>query len=152
MNKKIYWKATIDGLFGSLILQFLNTFCISVFSTGYSFEQFFLVTIFGALLSTSIYCIFLLKEYENKKVRYFTALGFLFFIIGRVIFLFLDLTVKWEILPLRETNSADGLLIIFMAVCFILTSILLRACVFILLMIRNKRRNQSEDSSVIDEE
>lgn len=137
MNKRILIKAVFDGLIQSLILAGLGTFSISVYSANLALEQYLLIGVICAIFSAVVYAVFTVKEFSNKKIIYFSLVGILCFVLSIVSILALYLTFSFNFVPLREINNADGILILFSIVCYILASIIFRICIFVLSIIKN---------------
>jgi len=140
MNKKIFIKAALDGLIQNLILVCSGTFLFSVYAVSLSVRQYLLAGLFGAILSAVVYVLLIPKESNNKVIICFSLIGMLFFVLSIVTMLVIRLTFTFDILPLREVNNADGILFLFAAGFFVLASITLRVCIFVVLIVRNKYR------------
>ena len=138
MNKKLFKKAALDGLIQSLILFCLETFLVSKYFSNVSLKRFLLVGLFSAVLSTVVFVMFTIKESTNKAIMFFWIISTLCFILCDVVMLALRLTFKLDFLPLREVNNANGILIVFAIGCFMLSTIILRVCAFIVLIIKNQ--------------
>lgn len=142
MKKRIFLKAVLDGLIQSLILVCLETFSISVYASNLSLEQHLLIGASSAVLSAVVYVVLTLKESNNKKLACFSLISILFFVLNMVSILAIRLTFRFNFMPLREVNNADGILILFIIGCYILVSIILRICVFVISIIKNIHRKQ----------
>ena len=125
MNKKVFFRAILDGVFQSLILTCLVMFTISEYTSILSLEQILLIAASCAVLSSVHYTILALKESTKKKLVYFSLTSFLGFFLSMVITVIFRISVRLNVWPLREVNNADGILILFAIGCYILTSIIL---------------------------
>ncbi|MBR4058022.1 MAG: hypothetical protein IKK00_07855 [Oscillospiraceae bacterium] len=142
MNKRIVLKAALDGLIQSLILVCLGTFSVSVYASNLSLEKHLLIGASSAALSAFVYVALTLKESDNKKLTRFSLNSLLFFILSTVVIFAIRLTFRFGFMPLREVNHADGILLLFVIGCYILASIVLKICVYIISVIKNIHRKQ----------
>lgn len=141
MNKRFFIIAVLDSFIQSLILVCLGTFSISVDSSNLSLNQYLLIGVLSAILSAVVYVVVMLKESNNKKLVCFLLLGLLCFILSMVLTLAILIIFKFNFIPLREVNNADGILILYMTGSYILVSFILRLCAFVISIIKNIRIN-----------
>lgn len=140
MRKNFIIKAALDGLIQSLILFFSGIFLFSIYASNLSLQGYLLIGLLGAIFSTIVYIAHILKE-SNIKVIAFTSLtSKLFFFLFMAIMLGMHLIFRFNFLPLREINDADGILFLFTSGCFILASIIIRTCIFVVLIVMHKSK------------
>lgn len=139
MNKRIFIIAVFDSFIQSLLLVCLGTFSISVYSSKLSLNQYLLIGVLSAILSAVVYVVVMLKESNNKKLVCFLLLGLLCFVLSMVLMLAILIIFKFNFIPLREVNNADGILILYTTGCYILVSFILRLCAFVISIIKNIR-------------
>lgn len=142
MNKKIIFKAILDGFISSFVLNCLGIFLVSIYASNLSLEQCLLIGFLTAMLFTTVFAMLMLKESSNKAIMCYSLISIVSFAFFVAIMMVFQLTFKFDFMIIRETNNADGILLIFTIVCFVLSSVLLRACAFILLIIRNAKKNR----------
>ena len=140
MTKKILTKAFFDGLTQFFILFCLGDFVFSVFSENWSLEHFILLALLGAILSAFMCVIFTHKILSNSAIVCFSLTSILCFLLCVASMLAIRILFKVQsvqIFPMRDINDADGILFLFSTGYMILFSIILKVCIFIILIIRN---------------
>ena len=135
MNKRIIIKSIFDSLSQSLIFGCLGVLGIY---DPLSLNEYMMIGVLGAILSSSIYIVLALQETENKNFVCFTLIGIPVFALFTVLLLAIRITFKFDFLPPPpEVNNANGIIILFTQGCYIITSFILRTCCFVILIIKN---------------
>lgn len=100
---------------------------------------------FGAGSVGLVYFLLIRKESINKAIIYLSLTSIPFFILWLIIMIILYTVIPTDFLTLHEANIADGIIIYVVSYSFLLFSFVLKACVFIALVIKNHRyaRNNS---------
>lgn len=136
MNRRVIFKAILDGFIEAILMHIVALFCISVYATDWSVENCMLLGALGALISAFIYFLFMFPEKNNKEIGINTAIRIPCWFLFSVIILLLP----FRVLPIGETTPGDGFVIIFTAGSFIFASMLLRSGILAALLIINKSR------------
>ena len=142
MSKKIILKSIFDGLAQSLILIGLGVICVSDYSSALSLKQLLILGVLCTIPSTAIYAVFALKETKNNKLVYFSLTDAFCFALCIMVLLIIGITFNFEFLNLQETNNANGIMLLFTQVCYILVSFVLRIFCFVLLIVTTHRTNR----------
>lgn len=140
--KKYFLKALLDGFISSLVLDCLDIFLLSVYASSLSLKQYLLLGVLGAMISSAIYFVFILKESSNKNILRFSLMSIFSFILCMAIMLGIHLTFSIDFLPLREVNNGDGIMLLFTIGSFILSSIVIRFYIFSTLIIKNLQQRK----------
>ena len=142
--KKIFLKAILDGLMQSFIFAFLGVFLFSAYASHLSLEQHLLAGALCATVSAAM-CVLLAKqELSNKGIVCFFITNIFCFLICTVIMIAIISARPIVCFPLRETNYADGILLLFAYGSFILVSFVLRGVILGMLIIRCTRAKHSK--------
>ena len=157
MSDKIFLKAAPDGIVQSLILFLSAEYTMSVYSSNQSvIYQLFFISGLCAILSATIYFLFLMKETCNKRIAFFSLSSILWFILTVVVILIILIAVPTilqnqfpiSVFPLREeVNNADGIWMMFVTGAFILFSFVLKLILFLTFIIRNMYKTKGKKSS-----
>ena len=139
MKKALFVRAALDGVVQSIVFAFYGAFLISVYATGISLGYRMLIGVVAAIGSAGICVLLMQKAISKKEIVAFAVGSTLCFILGVAIALAIRLTFSLELLPLRVTNNADGLVLLFGIGCFIAASLVLRACIFAVLLVSKGR-------------
>jgi hypothetical protein len=137
VNKRIIIKSIFDSLSQSLIFACLGV--LGIYDL-LSLNEYMMIGVLGAILSSSIYIVLALQETENKNFVCFTLIGIPMFALFTVLLLAIRITFKFDFLPSPEVNNANGIIILFTQGCYIITSFILRTCCFVILIIKNIRK------------
>ena len=150
MNKRTFIKAIFDGFIQSLFSVCIGTFSVSVYSSNLSLKQYMLIGVLGAILSTFVYVVLMLKESSNKKLVCFSLLGLFCFVLSMIFMLAILIIFKFNFVPMREVNNADGIFILFAIGCYFLVSFILRICTLAILIIKNRnaKKNNKENKNM----
>ena len=137
MKRICLLKSVLDGIIQFIFLIGLSTFTTSEYTQFYSLKHFMLISILGAILLTVVYLVFMIKETNNRMIVWFSLSSFCSFCLCITILFVARLTFTIDNFYMRQINNADGILIIFTLACFFLTLVVLRLCVFVMLIIKN---------------
>ncbi len=140
MSRKNFLKALLVAFVQGLCLGFINTYIVSNFSINKSFEHYMLISICLSICVSC--CLYLLFHNENKKKVIISAylISALIYVVFLLIALVVNISAPTAIFPLRETNAADGIIILFVDGAYIILSCLLKAVAFFALLIKNRRK------------
>ena len=142
--KNFLIKISIKSFIESTLLFIICEFMVSVFFLNQPIEVCFVVSILGAFFSSLVYFLLFIKESNNKVFTIATILSVLLTFIIHVIYFILLICGYLNIFPTRETNSADGLLILISVNTYVLFIMAFNTIVFLFIFIRNfikKARN-----------
>ena len=146
MTKTVFLKVLISSYAESLLFLFSGVLTILQPFQELSIRQQIVCCICCAFLTIIGYGGIIYKFNQHKTVLKVTV----FYAVMCVIFLFLNYVIYSNFidLPLVETNSANGLIILFSDILFILVADILKVSLIILNAIRIKKLNnrQSGDS------
>ena len=141
--KKYVIKAMLDGFMQELILFLLTNFNLSKYTSNFTLKNILVLTVLCSVLSSVIYSIFIKKVNSIKKKISFSIISQLSFVVFALIILALRVTVSLNILPLREINNADGLLILLSTVFYIFISFIFKLFILIILCIKQRKKENN---------
>lgn len=133
MNKKRILNAFIDGIIQSFLVFFAGVFPVLLNVPSLSLTQYLLLGALTGLFSAVVFFILAQKESNKRRIIQFSLFCVLWFVLCTVILLIIWSSLPVGCLPLRELNNADGLLILFTQGSYILSSLILRLCIFLIL-------------------
>ncbi len=132
LKRKWLCQAVMDGLLNSFYFIVLQWFVVSVFFDYVAVDEriFVFICLFGVLVNSIVYYKFLHKKESVKEFLGLTSVSALVFIVCMLIrFVFL-LTLPIRLFQ-RELCNADGLLLFFSAIIFLISTIILRLFILI---------------------
>lgn len=132
MTMKTFGKSIVNGFAHGYIFSLLLDFVISIYAQDFSVIVLFVLSAFCAILVGTVFLLCLLKEKSNKAVILFSINSSLISVATIVLYLALP-----PMLPLRETNAGDGILILMLAGVFAIAAFILELVMFLVLVIRN---------------
>ena len=143
MKKNIMLKSAFDGIIQTFGLMFLSVFVTSELAKNVSLKQLLHISSLGAALLSNYYLLVLLREVSNKTIIWFSLGSICSLSLCIAILFAVQLTCPIDIFSMRKLNDADGIVILFTTGCFVLSSALLRLCVFIALLIKNMYQSRA---------
>lgn len=143
MKKSITLKALTVGFIQGMLLLLLNYCYISQYFKGIQIELFFIICILFATISSVLYYLFIRKQSTNRAMIAFSVISIFSFIVILGIAFICLLSLSNEMIPQRETNNVDGLVILLFSVVYIAVTELINLSIFIGIAIRNKKRYSS---------
>lgn len=126
MSKRMIVKAALDGLFHAVLLLLLNHIAASSWTANWSVEGLMLLALGMGLLSAGGYVLLIRKETVSRRITGISLLsaGFcLLALIGGIVWM---MEVPFRLLPVREGNAGDGLLLLLITIVYLLFSGALR--------------------------
>ena len=141
--KKGYFYSVLDGVIQGVIICLLSQYFFSIYMVEP--VEMNIIVILTLIIISVISFIFLILHKTKEMIRIKLAISIISFL--AVIFLdFINLmTLNINVLPLRETSNADGLLIIFFVIPYFVVIVVLR---IITLIIRNIIEKQKEKTHI----
>lgn len=125
--RRIIAKAALDGFIHALLLMLLIEATSSPWALDVSVEGCMLATLGAGLLSVGIYFLLLRREKESRQIAGISLLSVVFCLLTMVSGLF---GLVLQLLPAREVNAGDGLLMFLMTVLYLLFAGILRLLVW----------------------
>ena len=125
--RRIIAKAALDGFIHALLLMLLIEAASSHWALDVSVEGCLLTTLGAGLLSVGIYFLLLRREKESRQIAGISLLSVVFCLLTMVSGLF---GLVLQLLPAREVNAGDGLLMFLMTVLYLLFAGILRLLVW----------------------
>ena len=141
--RKGYFYSVLDGVIQGVIICLLSQYFFSIYMVEP--VEMNIIVILTLIIISVISFIFLILHKTKEMIRIKVAISIISFL--AVIFLdFINLmTLNINVLPLRETSNADGLLIIFFVIPYFVVIVVLR---IIALIIRNIIEKQKEKTHI----
>ena len=141
--KKGYFYSVLDGVIQGVIICLLSQYFFSIYMVEP--VEMNIIVILTLIIISVISFLFLILHKTKEMIRIKLAISIISFL--AVIFLdFINLmTLNINVLPLRETSNADGLLIIFFVIPYFVFIVVLR---IIALIIRNIIEKQKEKTHI----
>ena len=141
--RKGYLYSVLDGVIQGVIICLLSQYFFSIYMVEP--VEMNIIVILTLIIISVISFIFLILHKTKEMIRIKVAISIISFL--AVIFLdFINLmTLNINVLPLRETSNADGLLIIFFVIPYFVVIVVLR---IITLIIRNIIEKQKEKTHI----
>ena len=133
--KKALLKSVLVGYLGSLSLWGSITFPFLPFGRDVSPITIGLV---GGLISSILYVLLAWNVKKNTEMVCYSLVGCISFAVFMVIDTAIRISVPNVFGILRKSDSADGILLLFVIGTFAVVSILLDLCSFIVLIVRNR--------------
>lgn len=125
--RRIIAKAALDGFIHALLLMLLIEAASSPWALDVSVEGCMLATLGAGLLSVGMYFLLLRREKESRQIAGISLLSVVFCLLTMVSGLF---GLVLQLLPAREVNAGDGLLMFLMTVLYLLFAGILRVLVW----------------------
>ena len=139
--KKTVLRALCDGAVSLFAMQLTVDFSLSAFTDGWDLWGHMLAFLLSAVLAFAV-CLFFVRDLCGKgEMLRFLLFGGLFFALCFMLDAVCRITVSFSIFPLRETNAADGIVLIIGCILFLLLSVALRLC---LLAVKFAKKNLGE--------
>ena len=139
---------TIDGIVQALCLRLLFCFLLSLPSQN----NLSLVLIFGiflVLFTAIVYIHILYRTRRNLQILLILLSNIFSFVVCSALILLIDITFPYTLFELRETNNADGILILISGFLFLSTCVFLKLVILIVMVIKRRSirsiRGQSGD-------
>lgn len=142
MNKKMILKAILDGFVESLTLICLGLFLVSTYALNLTLNHGLWLGFLGAVICVVVFALLIRKETSNKVIILYFLINIFSFILCYAIMMSIRMVSEFEIFSLRDVNNGDGILLLFVNGCFVLSSLVLRVCVLVVLAIKNKVRSR----------
>ena len=141
--KKGYFYSVLDGAIQGVIICLLSQYFFSIYMVEP--VEMNIIVILTLIIISVISFLFLILHKTKEMIRIKLAVSIISFL--AVIFLdFINLmTLNINVLPLRETSNADGLLIFFFVIPYFVVIVVLR---IIALIIRNIIEKQKEKTHI----
>lgn len=138
MNKKTFTISLFDGAFQAFSLILLSEFVISVFIKNPNFFIHLIVSIIFAISSSTIFWVCVSKAHPTK-MWFFILNSILGFLLSAILLIICKITFHFSFFPIRETNGADGIIVLFVSVVFFLFSVIFRYISYIFYIKKNKQ-------------
>lgn len=148
MKKCHLCKAALDGFLHALLLMLLNEAASSPLALTLSVSLCMLGSLIAGLLSTVIYVLFLRHERKSRCVTLTTLLSMAFCVLTLVAGFFWKMSIPLQLLPTREMNAGDGLLLVFLSATYLLFSASLRVCAWIVMCERCSLQEIRQPSAI----
>ena len=130
---KVYLRAVLNGLINALLLNLALDFSLSIYTENMAIEWGFVISAICALIGALVFLKLLPPDQSLTRTFAFLALSVITFIAAFMLFFCLP-----NIFPLRRTNNADGLLIMFLAMNFGLIAVIGRMIIIVSRIIKNR--------------
>ena len=143
MLKKCFPKGLADGIFQCVVFQFVGSLYISSFALTIPFEIFLVLAFISVVLPGVIYFFVLRNEHSNKSVIQISAISALSFVLLELIITFFLGSLFNPILPDRDVGNAEGIFLLFYAGGFLIMTLIIKLCIFISAVVKNKKRNKN---------
>ena len=134
--KKALLSAFIDSFVQSIILHFVCTVSVSVYAESWTLDGHILAFALAAIVAFGIFYAFKNKVTDWKRAFGYLAFYMLLFPLLLLSFAFVRIAIPFGILPMRETNAADRLVLFAGMICYFLISAFLRLCIVICRILR----------------
>ena len=138
MLKTWYIRAALNGLINALLLDLALDFSLSIYTENMALEWNFVISAVCAVIGVLAFLMLLPTAQRFTKIIAFITLSIISFLLSFLLFFCLP-----SPFPLRPTNNADGLLIIFLVLNYIIISVLVVIIVIIKNVISNKSIKRS---------
>lgn len=132
-SKHLSQRAALNGLINALLLNLALDFSLSTYTENMAIEWGFVISAICALIGALAFMKLLPPDHSLTGTFAFLALSLITFIAA-----FLLLFCLPNTFPLRTTNNADGLLIMFLAMNFGLIAVIGRMIIIVSRIIKNR--------------
>ena len=132
-SKHLSQRAALNGLINALLLNLALDFSLSTYTENMAIEWGFVISAICALIGALAFMKLLPPDQSLTRTFAFLALSVITFIAAFMLFFCLP-----NIFPLRRTNNADGLLIMFLAMNFGLIAVIGRMIIIVSRIIKNR--------------
>jgi len=132
-TKHFYLRAVLNGLINALLLNLALDFSISIYTENMAIEWGFVISAICAVIGALAFMKLLPPDQSVIRTFAFLALSLITFIAAFMLFFCLP-----NIFPLRTTDNADGLLLIFLAMNFGLIAVIGRMIIIVSRIIKNR--------------
>lgn len=146
MDKRLVKRGACDGFAQSAFLYLLQIYAISVFSPTSSADCL-KTSVFGSVLSAVCYFLLTYRISSNKSLLYLSSISVGGFLVTTIVMVVSQNVLGWSVLLLRETNSADGILLMLVSVAFLVLSAILRLSLLCGLILRNKYKQKRKPNT-----
>ena len=133
---RLLFKAMLDGLCQYLIMFCIGVLSISAYASDFAIEQELVIAVICAVISAFIYYVLSFKETGKKALAFFSLISTGAFVLFIALAFIAQISFGFVFLSLRETNNADGLLILIVTGCYLLSSTILKVCVCVARIIK----------------
>lgn len=131
---KLIGKAALDGFLHALLLLLMNNFLASPWALPICDDlgvEFLLVPLTAAGLSVGEYALLLRRVRKSRQVTAITLLSVVFCLLTLAAGVAWMITFPYRLIPVREGNAGDGMLLLFAAVIYLLFAGALRIVIWI---------------------
>ena len=145
MRRKRILRAVLDGVANWLLLTGVTICSLAEKTTWIPLAWMTVLSALAAALSSVCYWLLLKKEDGRKARLCFTLESILSFFVCAALYLICLISKTWfpfQRIPLRETNAADGIVLLFLWRCFLLISVIAKICVFAAVDTENGRKER----------
>ena len=137
MNKKVFLKASIDGLTQGIASACLGQFLISTYTFDFTLTQCMVFGTVLAIICGSLYLGLVINERQNKSILLFSLVSILIFIGTFLCVTIFQVSCSYSPISLREVNNADGVLLLVSMLFTFALSFVLKLSIFFLMLIKN---------------
>lgn len=140
MFKRIIPRAALDGFLHALILMLMIEVAVSPWAMQVSVDASMLAAVVLGVLSAGIYVLLLRRVQESRHIAWITLLSVLFCLLtlaGGVVW---TAAIPFQLLPVREGNAGDGLLLLLMTAAYLLVAGFLRVAAWVIMAERCWKR------------
>ena len=131
--KQLSLRAALNGLINALLLNLALDFSLSIYTENVAIEWGFVISAVCAAMGVLAFMKLLPPDQSLTRTFAFFVLSLIAFIAA-----FLLLFCLPSLFPLRTTNNADGLLLIFLALNFGVIAALGRIIIIVSRIIKNR--------------
>ena len=130
---KVYLRAVLNGLINALLLNLALDFSLSIYTENMAIEWGFVISAICALIGALVFLKLLPPDQSLTRTFAFLALSLITFIAAFLLFFCLP-----RPFPLRTTNNADGLLLMFLAMNYGVIAVIGRIIIIVSRIIKNR--------------
>lgn len=142
MRWQILLTAALDGFIHAFLLMLMIEVAISPLSLSLSAEAQLMAAIILGAVSAGIYGLLLRRMQESRHISWITLLSILFCLLTLAGGIAWSALVPLQLLPVREGNAGDGLLLLLMTLSYLVTAGVLRILLWLLLAGRCRMRKK----------
>lgn len=132
MLKTWYIRAALNGLINALLLDLALDFSLSIYTENMALEWNFVISAVCAVIGVLAFLMLLPTAQRFTKIIAFITLSIISFFLTFLLFFCLP-----SPFPLRPTNNADGLLLMFLVLNFGVIAALGRVILLISMTVKN---------------
>lgn len=130
---KVYLRAVLNGLINALLLNLALDFSLSIYTENMAIEWGFVISAICALIGALVFLKLLPPDQSLTGTFASLALSLITFIAA-----FMLLFCLPSPFPLRTTNNADGLLLMFLAMNYGVIAVIGRIIIIVSRIIKNR--------------